>query len=496
MKHHGPPLRGGPGQENEDEQLGTRSQYPAPAAAATPKPNVVLFDEKRAAEQAVQSAPDYSEDETALAFADRHHRLLRFDHSTGEWYVFHGNRWRQDPTQIVLNYARTFGRLLAEERHVPNRTRVRSLKFARNVEHLARTDRRMAVRNNIWDTELELLGTPNAVINLATGEELEPDPDFYITRATSVDPGIATDCINWLRLLNDITGQDEAFKRFLQQWAAYCLSGRTDLQKLLFIHGPGGTGKSTFVNMLLKVLADYATSADMSTFTDGGFEKHSQEFARLAGRRLVIASETEEGRHWRENRIKQLTGGDTVTARHLYQDDFEYRPQFKLTFFGNHAPMLRNVETANQRRMIIAPFLNVPIEQDHRLEEKLTLEMPGILRWALNGYSDLCAHGLLIPKVIKEATTTYFDDQNVFGQWLAECCDFELCNWALSESTSKLFQSWNGFAQSQGTEPGNQRTFNDRLRRLGLEPLQLKHLGTKGCRGIRVKQAAHWQDGS
>jgi putative DNA primase/helicase len=232
----------------------------------------------------------------------------------------------------------------------------------------------------------------------------------------------------------------------------------------------------------------------MSTFTDGGFEQHSQQFARLAGMRLVTASETEEGRHWRENRIKQLTGGDIVTARHMYENDSTYRPQFKLTFIGNSTPLLRNVDPAIQRRVIIVPFLHRPAEPDPRLEVKLTEEMPGILRWALNGYADLCTHGLLIPKVIGAATTTYFDDQNVFGQWLAECCDFELGHWALSESNSKLFQSWNGFAQSQGTEPGNQRTFNDRLRRLGLEPGQLKHLGTKGCRGIRLKLSQHWQD--
>ena len=457
--------------------------------------SIIDFDSERAAEDAVRALPDYSEDETALAFADRHHELLRFDHSTGNWYVYNSNRWQRDPKQLALNYARAFGRMLAKERRVPNRVRLRSLKFAQNVDRLARTDPRMAVTNDIWDADLDLLGTPNTVINLETGEEVEPHPDFYITRATAVDPDVATYCPNWLRFLDDSSGKDEAFIRFLQQWAGYCLSGRTDFQKLLFITGAGGTGKSTFITMLLKVLADYATSADMSTFTDGGFEQHSQQFARLAGMRLVTASETEEGRHWRENRIKQLTGGDIVTARHMYENDSTYRPQFKLTFIGNSTPLLRNVDLAIQRRVIIVPFLHRPAEPDPWLEAKLTEEMPGILRWALNGYADLCTHGLVIPNVIGAATSTYFDDQNVFGQWLAECCDFELGNWALSESNSKLFQSWNGFAQSQGTEPGNQRTFNDRLRRLGLEPGQLKHLRTKGCRGIRLKVSTNWQDG-
>jgi putative DNA primase/helicase len=491
MNNSGPPLRGGPGQEIENGLIGRRSKYPAIAAAAIP--NVVDFE--RAAEEAAKAVPDFSEDETALAFADRHHKFLRFDHSTGDWYVY-SNRWQRDPKQLALNYARTFGRLLAEDRRVPNRVRLRSLKFAQSVDRLARSDPRMAVISDIWDADLDLLGTPNTVINLETGEEVEPHPDFCITRSVTVDPDIAaTGCTNWLRFLDDITGQDEAFIRFLQQWTAYCLSGRTDLQKLLFITGPGGTGKSTFITMLLKMLAGYATSADMTTFTDAGFEQHPQQFARLAGMRLVTASETEEGRHWRESRIKQLTGGDLVTAHFMRENDFTYRPQFKLTFIGNSTPLLRNVDSAIQRRMIIVPFMHQPVEPDPRLEEKLTKEMPGILRWALNGYADLCTHGLLIPKAIGAATSTHFSDQDVFSAWIAECCDFEPGNWALSESNANLFRSWSGFARSQGTEPGNSRTFNDRLRRIGLEPgQQIKHLGTKGCRGIRLKLSPHWQD--
>lgn len=213
--------------------------------AVTSAPNVVDFDTERAAEEAAKTLPDFSEDETALAFADRHHEFLRFDHSTGKWYVYNSGRWQRDPKQMALHYARTFGRLLAEDRRFPNSVRLRSLKFAQNVDRLARTDPRMAVTSDIWDADLDLLGTPNTVINLVTGEEVEPHPDLYITRAVAVDPNIATNCINWLRFLNDITGKDEAFKRFLQQWAAYCLSRRTDQQKLLFITGAGGTGKSS-----------------------------------------------------------------------------------------------------------------------------------------------------------------------------------------------------------------------------------------------------------
>ena len=134
-------------------------------------------------------------------------------------------------------------------------------------------------------------------------------------------------------------------------------------------------------NTVANILAAYCTTAAMDTFIASNGDRHPTDLAALRGARMVCASETEEGRHWSEVRIKQLTGGDKIAARFMRQDFFEFVPQFKLTIIGNHQPELRNVDDAARRRANMAPFVHKPEKPDRKLEEKLRAEWPGILRW-------------------------------------------------------------------------------------------------------------------
>jgi putative DNA primase/helicase len=178
----------------------------------------------------------------------------------------------------------------------------------------------------------------------------------------------------------------------------------------------------------------------------------------------------------------------------MKKNDFTYQPQFKLTFLGNCAPAISNLDSAIQRRFLIIPFNHKPIEPDLRLDEMLAKEWPGILRWMINGAVDWHANGLIVPKAISEATTEYFDSQDVFGQWLAEACDVDPANDLLMEKSKLLFESWSAFAKAQGVPPGDQRQLNMNLRARSIETKQIKALGTSGCRGIRLKIPSHWQD--
>jgi putative DNA primase/helicase len=277
----------------------------------------------------------------------------------------------------------------------------------------------------------------------------------------------------------------------LQQWAGYCLTGCIHEHKLVFIHGPGGTGKSTLANILQRIMADYAIASAMETFTDSTFDRHPEEIARLVGRRLVVANETEAGHKWRENRIKTMTGGDLITARYMRENSFSFKPQFKILLVGNHAPTITNLDTAIQRRFLILPFLRKPAEIDLHLEETLEAEMPGILRWAINGAVDWYTHGLVVPKAVTEATTLYFDEQDVLGQFLEECCIVEPDNPNRVERSADLFAAWRTFSAQRLDAPGTQATFNAMLRaRHGIAPMQIKALGTKGVRGIQLKLPA------
>ena len=186
----------------------------------------------------------------------------------------------------------------------------------------------------------------------------------------------------------------------------------------------------------------------METFTASKFDRHPTELAMLRGARMVTASETEEGRSWAESRIKQLTGGDPVTARFMQKDFFTFRPNFKLTIIGNHKPLLRNVDEAARRRFNLIPFTRTPANVDKQLGEKLKREWPGILRWMIEGCLDWQANGLVRPESVIRATESYFEDQDLMGQWLAEACDAEPGNNYKWETTATLFAVLDRVCQS------------------------------------------------
>ena len=160
-----------------------------------------------------------------------------------------------------------------------------------------------------WNSDPMLLGTPGGTVDLRTGELRTSRREDYITKMTSVAP-LDEPCPRWIQFLNEATGKDAGLIKFLQQWCGYGLTGLTREHALVFVYGPGGNGKSVFLNVVQTIMKDYAVTAAMDTFTASKSDKHPTDLAMLCGARLVTASETEEGRAWAEARIKQMTGGD------------------------------------------------------------------------------------------------------------------------------------------------------------------------------------------
>ena len=177
-------------------------------------------------------------------------------------------------------------------------------------------------------------------------------------------PAETPDCPRWLEFLEEITSGNTELVAFLQRWFGYCLTGNISEELLLFVFGPGGNGKTVLLNTIAHIMGAYATMAPIDTFTASQYEKHPTDLAMLRGARLVLATETDEGRAWDERRIKKLTGGEPITARYMRRDFFTYMPEFKPVIAGNHKPTLRNVDDAMRRRLKLAPFLFKPEEPD------------------------------------------------------------------------------------------------------------------------------------
>lgn len=443
-----------------------------------------------------------TEDGVARVFAKQYADQLRFCHSTGRWFQWTGARWQREETQLAFEWARETCRARAETAGGKSAAAKAMAKAstASAVEKFARADRAFAVTAEVWDQDIWLLGTPSGTVDLRKGTIRPAEPGDMITRLTAVAPipldsfDADRDCPRWLAFLRQATGNDIEAIRFLQQWAGYSLTGDTSEEALLFVHGPGGSGKSTAINTLGDLMGDYCVNVATEALTASKFDRHPTELARLKGARLARASETEAGRAWAESRIKALTGGDVITARFMRCDEFEYRPTFKLTIVGNHAPRIVNVDGAMRRRFNILPFNHPPALIDSGLKEALKAEWPGILSWALQGCLDWRKTRLVRPSVVHEATATYFSEQDTFALWLEEACELGRDN---AETSDALWESWQRFATTAG-EPAGSKTkeFPERLKAKGFDPVRdTAGIRGRGFKGLRLAVPSAFDDG-
>ncbi len=425
------------------------------------------------------------DDELAGIFAAEHAADLRYVAAWGRWHQWRQGCWREDTTLHVFD-------LIRKTAKAHNAVKLHSMaKMVAAVHALARADRRIAATTDQWDADPWALNTPDGIVDLKTGKLKPHDPNAYCSKIAAVGP--RGDCPRWLAFLRRVADEDEALIAFLRRVAGYCLTGDTSEQAFFFGYGVGQNGKGVFVRTLGYVLGDYCKASAIETFTESKSDRHPTEIARLIGARLVTATETEEGRHWAESRIKELTGGDAVTAHFMRQDDFTYIPRFKLFFTGNHKPGLRNVGKAMRRRLNMIPFAVVipDEERDPRLEDKLKDEAPGILQWAIDGCLDWQERGLAAPEALAEATSAYFVAQDSFTLWLEESCVLDAN--ALTATTA-LFASWKAWAERAGVRYGDVKTFGEAMETAGFVWKRTKFL--RGYAGLRlaIDPPQHWQD--
>ena len=426
-----------------------------------------------------------TEDALALSFTRRYHRDWRYVAGWGKWLVWDGQRWRTEDTLAATDLIRSVCRQTALRADNPRvATKLASAGTVSGVERLARADRRHAATTDEWDADPWLLNTQGGVLDLKTGRMRPHERADRMTKITTATPG--GDCQTWRQFIDEVTGGDKELEFYLQRMVGYALTGSTQEHALFFLYGTGANGKSVFVNTLATILGDYATNAPMDTFMETRTDRHPTDMAGLRGARFVAAIETEQGKRWAESKLKNLTGGDKISARFMRQDFFEFFPQFKLFVAGNHKPAIRNIDEAMKRRLHLIPFtITVPPERrDKNLQQKLLAERDGILAWAVQGCLDWQRHGRLKPpQRVVDATEEYFEAEDALGRWLDERCVRETCAKSL---TAELFNDWKQWAEAAGEFVGAQRRFSDQLITRGLEKWR-NGMGVRGFQGIGLK---------
>lgn len=399
------------------------------------------------------------EEAMALLFAERFEGRFVYDHTRGEWYRWTGQTWIRDSTEYVFDCVRALSRECGETR----------IKVASAIERAARADPRLARDHEAWNADPLLLGTPAGVVDMRTGKFLPADPKHMINMQTAASPAPAgTPCPLWMRFLDEATQGDRDLERFLAQRAGYWLTGSVHLEAFDFLFGGGGNGKGTFTRTLTRLMGDYARSAPIGMFMTRKFEGHPTEFARLADARLVSATETEKKRTWALSLIKQLTGNETkIPARFIGGNFFEYDARFKLLFVGNQKPKIDKIDRAIERRLNLIPFTaSFDQRADTTLKERLEIEYPAILRWAIDGWLDLQTNGALRPEIIAMATRAYLDDENTLENWIAERCEIDHRN---KELLKNLYADWKAWCERNQEFPGSNRGLKaDLLERDGI----------------------------
>lgn len=435
--------------------------------------------------------------------AARHGRDLRYCAPLLTWFLWTGQRWRPDAGNAVRELGKATARnILGEAALEDDEDRRKAF-----VKHAFASERDRSLRAMLWCAETEpgipvmpgdldadpwALNVLNGTLDLRTGELRPHRREDLLTHLCPVayDPDARSDL--WEGFLQRVTCGDLALQRFLQQVAGYALTGSTREEKLLFVYGPARSGKSTFLGALQATLGeDYSHTCDFDAFLKrkptGG---PKDDLANMAGKRLVVSVETDEGARLAEGLIKQLTGGDRVRARRLYANSIEFLPQFKLFLAANDRPKARDDDDALWERILEVPFPHSIPREERDPEVKTALCDPArsgaaILAWAVTGCLEWQRDGLQVPQAVELSTASYRESMNPLGEFLAECCVLTPEAWTPSAAIMDAYRQWAQGANVRFTL--NAKKVAERLRALGCVPEQHPSSRTRGWRGVGIQ---------
>ncbi len=447
---------------------------------------------------------DLTELGNARRLVDRYGDDLRF--APGQkWLAWDGRRWRPGAEGNVVRKAKeVVRRLKVEAVGLESKTMALEL-FAWAMKSQSRYVIDAMVRLAWSEPEIELelddldadpwvLNAKNGTLNLRTGELREHRREDHLSKIVAVDYDPDARSERWERFLDDTTGGDPELRNYLQKAAGYSLTGDTSEEVLFFVYGPAASGKSTYMSAIKNTLGDYAKTADFESFLSrrfgGGIRN---DVARLAGARLVSSIEVDEGKQLAEGLIKELTGGDAVSARFLYREFFEFTPAFKLWLVANHRPRVRDDDEAIWRRIRVIPFANaVPREKrDPELKRELTNASrsgAAILAWAVQGCVRWQREELGIPPAVEQATDSYRADMNLSVRFWEEACELRPDRRASTSALRKSYKAWCGDNDIAPHLRLDDKAFAERLKALGCKEYRTNR--TRGWDGIGVRKPA------
>ena len=409
----------------------------------------------------------------AERFVRMHRGHVRFCYPWSRWFVWMGTHWAVDDTGEIYRRAKETVRAIyheADQCEDENRRPALANHAAKCESEgklnamlaMAQSEPGIPVLPDALDRDPWLLNVQNGTLDLKTGQLGPHRREDLITKCLPVAYDPQAQCPRWCAFLDRIFDAKQALIAYVQRAIGYSLTGDVSEQCMFLPHGPGENGKSTQLQTLLGLLDAYAKKTPTETLMVRRGESIPNDLARLRGARLVVAVEAEAGRRLAESLVKELTGGDTIAARFMRAEWFEFEPQFKLWLATNHKPRILGTDRAIWRRIRLIPFAVIipKVEQDRQLGEKLREEWPGILAWAVEGCREWQAQGLGEPEEVIQATEAYRAEQDVLGAFIEECCYQEAEAVALAKDLFGAYRTW---TEANGERLTTQKDFGVRL---------------------------------
>ena len=443
----------------------------------------------------------------AERLVDQHGSDIRYAPALARWYVWDGKRWVADELHRVREKAKHTVRSIVDEANAEEGDRrkdllshaIRSESDARvraMIELAAGTMPEIKVTPADLDADPYLLNLQNGTLNLRS-QQLQPHRrEDLLTRLSPATYDPSASCPRWLEFLGTIMLGRQDLVDYLQEAFAYSLTADVGEQCLFLLHGGGQNGKSTVLDVLRAIAGDYAAAAGFDLLLEQRNAGPRNDIVKLMGARLVTANEAGAGQRLAETVVKQLTGGDKISARLLYSEPIEFTPTFKFWLGANHKPVIRGTDLGIWRRIRLIPF-------DYRIPDEARVpnfaatfadEWPGILSWAVAGAERWIERGrLLAPEAVMAATAEYRSESDVVGRFIEERCE---SGRGLTETHAALYASYRHWCEAVG-ERGvmSGKAFAQNLDERGVGRVVSNNHSPLRRTGLRLLTASHSESG-
>jgi putative DNA primase/helicase len=336
--------------------------------------------------------------------------------------------------------------------------------------NLAASDPRVAITLEDFDTNPYFLNAKNCLVDLKTGLALPHNSAYLITKQCNANFLTDAQCPLWMEFLNYVTENDQSLIDYLaRMFGGVGLVGDNPERALVILFGYGKNGKSVFADVIRHVMGSYSDILRQEVITIGTTNNKNHDIADLKGARFLLASEPPPGVKLNGSVIKELTGGDQIKGRHIYQHSVKFRCEGLITLVTNWEPEIEAGDNALKQRLHFVRFNRIisPEKCDPLLGEKLKLEADGILAWLVRGRMDYLDKGLATPERVLNETLAYNTDADWLELFLNTICKLDS---ECKEQAEKLYVAYSRYMfdqmQTKSMLP-KQKFFNLLARRFG-----------------------------